>query len=109
MRTHLVVVADTERGQGYTFNPLQGRGRAVAVTTPEEPIWKNNDFTGDEKLDLRSVTIWSCMEEDVPHVVEELSKEWVGHDIKVFNLIEVHSRIPGELKRKRVEEDGVLP
>lgn len=105
MRTHLIVVADTSNGTRYSFSPNTGTGNAIAVDAPSEIKWIGEM----DKLDLRRVSAWACNAADVPIIVEELSKEWVGHEIKVFNLVEIHSRIPGELKHKRVEEDGVLP
>jgi hypothetical protein len=57
----------------------------------------------------RHVTMWACMEADVPIVVEQMSKEWAGHEIKLFNLMSISTRLLGEIKTKELTKDGVFP
>jgi hypothetical protein len=68
------------------------------------------DFLGDDlELAMRTVKTWWCHSEDVPAVVAKLSAQWVGKEVRVFNLAEVHVAKVGQTISKTVTKDGVLP
>jgi hypothetical protein len=103
MKTHLVVAIDIESGLAHEFAGL----RHDQVRAVESSIDSAEGLAHTELM--RRVGIWACHEEDVPAVVEVMSRSWVGHEIKIFNLVQIFSRIPGELREKDLTTDGVLP
>ena len=100
----LIVLCDTERGYYAELRgTMTGMGiRAVAPTAVEYQE-ENQDGA------LRRTEIWSCMKEDVPAIVEEISKYFAGKEIKIYDLTAAYTRIPGELKTLTVSKDGKLP
>jgi hypothetical protein len=63
----------------------------------------------DQRAFMRSSRLFFCDARDVPLVVDRISKEWVGHEIKVFNVDKVFQRNPGDMVEKKITKDGVLP
>ena len=63
----------------------------------------------DNPLPTNQVEQWLCEARDTVIVVDNMSRQFPGREIKVFNLSEVHIRPPGELVSKVVTKDGVLP
>jgi hypothetical protein len=100
MNNCLVTVADTENG--VYIGDWRGLTTAVRTVTSPRPDQGDEDF-------LRSVQTFACQEEDVNVVVTKMSEWHVGRDIKVFNLTQVFSRLPGELKSKVVTKEGIFP
>jgi len=103
MNNCLVTVLDTEDGlyrewQGCRY-PVRG------IQTRHEKL--SEDDT-DQKI-RRTVTMWACNEADVEAVVAKVSQEWVGYEIKIFNLAGAATRIAGEIKNKLLTKDGMLP
>lgn len=108
MKTCLVTVLPLDRGiyqewRGCTedvralFTKERGRDAdTIAATSSFEEL-------------MRTVEVWACSEKDVDKVVEYMSKEWVGHEIKVFNMTQAFTRQAGDLKAKKVTTDGVFP
>ena len=95
------IVMAVNIGESY-YEDWRGVGNGVRAINPTEIDWDNSKST-------RLNEIWACMKVDVPRVVEEMSKYFVGREIKVFNLTEIHVRVPGELKSKLINNDGILP
>ena len=58
---------------------------------------------------VRATRVYSCLFHERHAAVELISRDWVGHEIKVFNLVEISSRAATDLKTKQVTVDGVLP
>lgn len=79
------------------------------VKYPVRGVHTGEDPDDDMPSTDRKVTMWACMECDVPIVVEKMSLEWVGHEIKIFNLVALSTRLPGEIKTKQLTKDGVFP
>jgi hypothetical protein len=105
MNDCLVTVVDVDQGVRGEWRGIHNYARGIAT---------HEDFDGEiEGLSnqevLRRVKMWSCLEKDVPIVVEQMSQEWVGYEIKVFKLNQVSVRVPGELRKKQLTKDGVLP
>lgn len=100
MNNCIVTVESLDNGLYREWRGM--RYPARGVHTPELP-------DEDEHDPDRKVTTWACMECDVPMVVEEVSKKWVGYEIKIFNLTAISTRLPGELKTKQLTKDGVFP
>lgn len=108
MKTHIVTVLGLEQG---IYQEWRGCKEDVRGVFTQDGVLSANDLgqnLPNEAL-IRRVEIWTCCEADVPVVVDIMSKQWVGHDIKVFNLAQVHTRQPGEIKSKKVTNDGVFP
>lgn len=84
------------------------RGALNAIRSPFIEYVEDSDKFTNEEL-MRKVPFWTCRQEDVDLVVEKMSQAWVGCEIKVFNMTQSVIRLPGELKRKVVTKDGVLP
>ena len=96
--THLVVATD------YENNPMVGWISTYGLqgVNPEEVDWDRRDA-------YKKNEIWFCQEKDVKTLVTEMSKLFPGKDIKVFKLMSIFNRLPGDLKEKIVSKDGVLP
>jgi hypothetical protein len=52
---------------------------------------------------------WACNNADAQKYAESIAKQHIGVDIKIFNLAEIISILPGTLVKKKVTVDGVLP
>lgn len=57
----------------------------------------------------KDVEIVDCCPEDVPIVVDIMTKMWPGKEIYVAQVSKVFSRAVGDLVEKSVSESGVLP
>jgi len=105
MNDCLVTVVDVDSGPRGEWRGVHNYARGICT---------GNDFDAEvegmtnQEL-LRRVKAWSCLERDVPIVVEQMSQEWVGYEIKVFKMTQVSVRVPGELRKKQLTKDGVLP
>lgn len=104
MNTHLVTVLDLERG---LYNEWMGFNSAVQALFTETSQDDVGNMTTEKQG--RFVEIYACVEADVDAVVDRMSNQWVGYEIKVFNLTKIVTRIPGELRTKTVSKEGVLP
>lgn len=105
MNDCLVTIMDVDQGPRGEWRGMHNYARGQLT---------GKDFDGEmEGLNnqelLRRVKTWACIEQDVPTVVEHMSTEWVGHEVKVYKLCQVSVRIPGELRNKLLTKDGVLP
>jgi hypothetical protein len=108
MNNCLVTVVDPAEG----FRSPAWRGMsdyARAIHTGDWPADEPFDMEDNEQKIMRRVKMWSCDEKDIPIVLEKMSREWVGYELKVFTLTHAATRIPGELKEKQLTKDGVLP
>ena len=106
MNNCLITITDPDTGYAQEIRGLHDFMRA--------PVFNEN--TSLDELDMlpmeerfRKVKTWSCREEDVDLVVERMSQQWVGHEIKVFKLFGAFQRLPGELRKKQISKEGVLP
>lgn len=98
----LVVSLPMDRG---VYQELRGMQRGIyGLVTPPESDGDMIDYNPMEEM-----TIWSCYQQDASKVAELMATSFVGKDIKIFNLTEIVSRLPGELKRKTVTKSGILP
>lgn len=105
MNDCLVTIMDVDQGPRGEWRGMHNYARGQLT---------GKEFDGDaEGLSnqelLRRVKTWACIEADVGIVVEHMSNEWVGHEIKVYKLQQVSVRVPGELRKKQLTKDGVLP
>ena len=66
-------------------------------------------YTDNQSEILRKCSIYSCSDTDAPALVTRLAREWVGHEIKTFNLAEISVLSTGEFVKKQVIPDGVIP
>jgi len=103
----IVTVLDPNT-EGGTWMEPRGCVEAMKCFTSED--FGDIDF---ERVDwsrvLRSSKIWMCNYHDRTLLAEALSQEWVGHEIKIFNLSEIITRGVGDIKRKEISKAGVLP
>lgn len=104
MNTHLITVIDLERGLYNDWVGFNGPVQALFTETSQDDV--GNMVTEKQG---RFVEIYACIEADVDAVVDRMASQWVGYDIKVFNLTKIVTRIPGELRTKTVSKEGVLP
>ena len=100
----LVVVAKTDRGirnewrgMNYGCYGLEDLGK-----------FEYDEDQGNDTA-LRVLKVWACQQEDVHVVVDKVSAQWVGHEVKVYELKQIATRLAGEMKTKEVSNDGVLP
>ena len=100
----LVVVKDLEQGVYQEW-----RGTRTAIRGLDNIPEVNDPELFSTKELIRKLPIWACMQKDVGAVVEQLSQEWVGYEIKIFNLTQIVTRLVGDLRTKEVSKDGVLP
>lgn len=104
MNTHLITVLDLEEG---LYNEWEGFNTPVRSLFTE--VSQDDVVQMPQKKQARFVEMYACVEEDVDAVVDRMAAEWVGYEIKVFNLTKIVTRIPGELRTKTVSKEGVLP
>lgn len=84
------------------------RGARNTVRCVSAPITGHPEDMDQPTL-IRTAKIFSCFKVDIATVVEEISKQHVGADIKVYDLTQQFTRIPGELKSLTITKDGKLP
>lgn len=106
MKTTLVMVAPDEDGDfsqyGYVprgYPALTDRLNPVIIERPDP---QRGGF-------YAKIEAWMVADEDVPHAVDYLTKNFPGRDIQVLKIQAIFSRTPGELKEKSVSKNGVLP
>jgi len=101
----IVTVANLDNGWHTEFrgcrNPVYGLYSEFNRSNLEDDPPKNDV--------LRECRYYSCEEEDLSSFVAALSEQWVGYEIKVFNLTKIVTRTAGDLVEKKVSADGVLP
>jgi len=106
MNNCLVTICDPDDGLRQEWRGITNYARVVSTGAPPDPMAWDGD---DAQTRMRKVKMWSCVAADVPIVLERMSKEWVGYELKVFTLTQVATRLPGELKNKQLSKDGILP
>lgn len=99
------LIVATPVDTGY-YLELRGVHNGLRVVQPP-PVSHMEDL--DQPGILRSAKIFACAKQDMLAVVEEISKYNVGIDIKVYDLTNQFTRLPGELKSLTVTKDGKLP
>jgi hypothetical protein len=96
----LILAVDTNDCFYYEFPGSRADGcRAVEIP---EVDWERNHPEKQQRA-------WIGDIKDKDAIIEAVSRNFPGEDIKVFNLVEVHTRLPGKLTMKSVSESGVLP
>lgn len=101
----LVVVGDLTKGHQIDLRKCVGTVTGVYNNFTHE-MYDDADKTADV---FRKCRIWYCDERDAPILVGHLSEQWVGHEIKTFNMTKVSTRLAGEIVEKKVTPDGVIP
>jgi hypothetical protein len=101
----IVTVANLDTGWYTEFRG--GRNPVFGLFSSFNSGSTDGDPPKDELL--RACKMYSCEEEDASILVNALSEQWAGHEIKVFNLGKIVTRTLGELVEKKVSADGVLP
>ena len=103
--SYIVTVTDPAAG---VYAEWRGcRDRVVAMT--DLGVREMQEGHMETRDMMRAYKMWSCKKEDIAQVVDKLSEQWVGYEVKVFALSEVHTRLVGEIKSKEVSKDGVFP
>lgn len=92
----------------YDSNPSHSYG-GMSNLMIDGTSYRERTGYRDEPLPPNQVEQWLCEARDTAIVVDKMTKEFPGREIKVFNLAEVHIRPPGEMVSKVVTKDGVLP
>jgi hypothetical protein len=81
---------------------LRGAGASVFSIEPRKIPWDIHDGWKQSQM-------WACREEDIPAVVDVVSKAHPGKLIGIYKLNAAFQRGVGELKSLTVTEEGVLP
>lgn len=70
----------------------------------------NMELTGNYQESMKEIQSYTTeREEDVPAIVDYLTRNFSGRDVSVFKLQSVSVRAPGEIVTKDISKDGVLP
>lgn len=94
---------------GYRLN-LRGLGFPVVGLMDTGKLPPDPDHEGvDQRGAMMNLRVWTCYKRDVDTLVKHLSEYWVNQEIRVYDLVSIATRLPGELKSKEVSKDGVLP
>lgn len=106
----IVIVGDiTKDDAGFSTGR---RGYAYGLDAPSDIEESEPMMLGDTPPapNLRGARVFAVTDGgNTDELVDMLSKEYAGREIKVFKLSGIFSRTVGEMVSKRVEQDGVLP
>ena len=88
---------------------MQLRGMAnIAIAPMDLPAFNDYGDMASEDA-LKKAHVWYCDRKDTDKVVEEVSKYWANREIRVYQLTQISTRLPGDMRHKEVSKDGVLP
>lgn len=95
-----------DNSRSWNLENIRGAHGVRQLICDDERIESHDDYNREQKR----VQSWTVdTEEALKPLLEYMSTNHCGVDIKVFRLEKIIHRAPGELKEKQVTKDGVLP
>ena len=104
MNTHIITVLNLDQGLYNEWGGFNAPVQSLFTEVSQDDVAQMSQVKQD-----RFVEIYACTEGDVDAVTNRMAAQWVGHEIKIFNLSKIVTRLPGEMRTKIVSKEGVLP
>jgi hypothetical protein len=107
MLDHIVMAINTDMG----YYSAISRRQVLGVTIPEDACidYHNHAFGDGDEDPFEFYKVWACEEPSAGEVATKLARNNPGKEVKVFKLTEIHVAPPGDVVKKLVTKEGILP